>query len=164
MRPAAKAEQARHPDFMGPAIDADLDEFGAERIGDSVLEVGTADHAHLPLVHGAKRIQRRAIRLPLAIFLDHADAERVERLFTFERLVALGRFGDRCLAKADGFLGLVDQFLTRHHRPEQPLPDLVAHHHHGRAGARGGVGATGDGGGRQVAIAQENGNLFDVTD
>ena len=92
MRPAGRRRGGGgYADFMGPAVDANLDKFGAERIGDAVLKVGTADHAHLPVMHSAEGIERRAVRLPLAIFLDHADAERVERLFTVERLVALGR-------------------------------------------------------------------------
>src|SRR5689334_11292527 len=61
------AEQARHADLMGEAVDADLDEFGTESIGDAVLELGTADHAHLPLVHGAEGVDWRTIRLPFAV-------------------------------------------------------------------------------------------------
>ena len=107
-------------------------------------------------MHGAERIHRRTIRLPLAIFLDDADAERIEGLFPIERTTALRGLRDRRLSEADRLLGLVDHAFIRRQRLEQTLPDLVADHHHRRACAGGGIGAAGDRRGRQIAVADVN--------
>src|ERR1700684_2102066 len=80
----------------------------AEGVGDLVRHLRAADHPHLALVHGAERIHRRTFGLPLAVFLDHADAERIEGALVIHRAIAFRGLGDRGLAYADRFLRLVD--------------------------------------------------------
>ena len=71
MRPAANApEQPRHTDLAGPSVDANFDEFRTKGIGDLAVQIRTADHAHLSLVHGAERIHRRPVGLPLPVLFD----------------------------------------------------------------------------------------------
>src|SRR5450631_79215 len=102
-------EQSRDADFVGPPVDPDLDKFSAEGIGDLVLHLAAADHPHLALMHRAERTQRRAVRFPLAIFLDDADAERIERLRQIERMSALCGLRARRLPDTHRLFGLVDQ-------------------------------------------------------
>src|SRR5712671_2836471 len=82
-------DYSRRANFVGPLVDPDLDEFGAEGIGDLVFHLVAANHPYLAIVHGAERIGRRAFRLPLAIFLNRADAERIECPLDIERTIAL---------------------------------------------------------------------------
>src|SRR5439155_2919797 len=117
-------------DFVGPPVDPDLDKFGAERIGDLVAHLVAADHAYLALVHRPERIHRCAFGLPLAILLDHTDAECVEGAIQIERSIALSGLCAWWLRQADGLLGLVDEILVRHQRLEQAPSDLVAYRDH----------------------------------
>ncbi len=65
------------------------------------------------------------------------------------------------LSHSHRFLCLVDKAFVRLQRLEQALPDLVAHHHHGGACARGGIGAASHRCRRQITVADENRNLFE---
>lgn len=68
-----RADQPGTTDLVREAVDADLDELGAEGVGDLVFHLMAADEPGLPGMHGLERVQRCALRLPFAIFLDHAD-------------------------------------------------------------------------------------------
>jgi hypothetical protein len=155
--PAANAPSSRGTRISRvPSVDANLNEFRTKGISDLAVQIGTTDHAHLSLVHGAEGIHRRPIRLPFAILLDDTSAHRVEGFF--ERPVA--RVSNRCISQSDRLFRLGHHSFVRSQCLKQPLPDLVAHSYHSGACARGGIGATSNRRGRQIAVADEYRNIL----
>src|SRR5207302_1451067 len=71
------ADNARHPDFAGSRVNSDLDEFGAERVGDIVLAL-CADHSDVAVLHGLGAVIWRTGGYPFDIFLDHAGTQPIE--------------------------------------------------------------------------------------